>query len=65
MSASAMDVSRFGTARPGFETDSENWPPNVRAAHQKPSPTSAHLGLALLAANRDGGIVEMAFNADD
>ena len=65
MSASAMDVSRFGTERPGFETDSENWPPNVKAAHQKPSPTSAHLGLALLAVNSDGGIVEMAFNADD
>jgi uncharacterized protein (TIGR00369 family) len=65
MSANAIDVSRLGTARSGFETASENWPPNVKAAHGKPSPTSAHLGLEILAVNQADGIVEMAFNADD
>lgn len=65
MSASAIDVSRLGTARDGFETESENWPPNVKAAHEKPSPTSAHLGLELLAVDKQAGIAEMAFNAGD
>lgn len=65
MSATAIDVSLLGTSRKGFETDSENWPPNVKAAHKKPSPTSTHLGLELLGVNRADGIVEMAFNAGD
>jgi len=65
MTAPAKDISQLGTPRDGFETDSENWPPNVKAAHQKPSPTSAHLGLELLAVDKAGGAVEMAFNASD
>jgi uncharacterized protein (TIGR00369 family) len=65
MSATTIDVSRLGTSRTGFETDSENWPPNVKAAYKKPSPTSAHLGLELLGVNKADGIVEMAFNAGD
>lgn len=65
MSTNPIDVSRLGSARTGFETACENWPPNVKAAHEKPSPTSAHLGLELLAVDKQGGIVEMAFNAGD
>lgn len=60
-----IDVKLFGTARAGFETAVENWSPNIKAAHDKPSPSSAHLGLELLAANAQAGIVEMAFNATD
>lgn len=59
----SIDLNLFGTARPGFDTQVENWPPNIKAAHDKPSPSSAHLGLELLAANSAAGIVEMAFNA--
>ncbi len=65
MSATAINVAELGTSRDGFETDSENWPPNVKAAHDKPSPTSAHLGLQLLAVDKQGGCVEMAFNAGE
>lgn len=65
MSQTAIDTKLLGTKRDGFETDSENWPPNVKAAHQKPSPTSSHLGLELLAVDKAGGVVEMAFNASD
>lgn len=65
MSSTAIDIEALGSMRDGYETESENWPPNVKAAHTKPSPTSAHLGLELLAVNRQAGIVEMAFNADD
>ena len=65
MSSTEINVSQLGTARDDFETDSENWPPNVKAAHDKPSPTSAHLGLELLAVDKARGIVEMAFNASD
>lgn len=61
----AIDLDEFGTARPGFETDVAHWSPNIKAAHEKPSPSSAHLGLELLAANREAGIVEMAFHATD
>ena len=65
MEHTKIDISRFGTARDGFSTDSENWPPNVKAAHEKPSPSSAHLGLELLAVDQPRGMVEMAFNAAD
>lgn len=51
--------------RGGFTDDPKAWPPNLQSAHKKPSPTSAHLGLELLAANREAGIVEMAFEAED
>jgi uncharacterized protein (TIGR00369 family) len=65
MSDMSINIDEFGTARPGFETIVANWPPNIRAAYEKPSPSSAHLGLELLAANAEAGIVEMAFNASD
>ena len=65
MSAPAQMPKQIGQARDGFTTDAENWPPNVKSAHKKPSPTSAHLGLELLAVNQEAGIVEMAFNATD
>ena len=65
MSATAINVARLGTARDDFDINVENWPPNVKAAHEKPSPTSAHLGLELLAVDKAGGTVEMAFNAGD
>ena len=65
MSDLAIDVKLFGTARDGFETAVENWSPNIRAAHEKPSPSSEHLGLELLAADKQAGIVEMAFNATE
>lgn len=58
-------IDTIGTARDGFTTNVEDWPPNVKSAHAKPSPTSAHLGLELLAVNKQAGIVEMAFNASD
>ena len=61
----AISIESFGTARGDFETAPENWPPNIKAAHEKPSPTSAHLGLHLLAVDRAAGIVEMAFQAGD
>ena len=63
MSAPAQMPKQIGQARDGFTTDAGNWPPNVKSAHKKPSPTSAHLGLELLAVNQEAGIVEMAFNA--
>ena len=44
MNATAINVASLGAARDDFETNAENWPPNVKAAHDKPSPTSAHLG---------------------
>ena len=65
MSAPAQMPIKIGEARDGFTTDAEKWPPNVKSAHKKPSPTSKHLGLELLAVNREAGIVEMAFNATD
>lgn len=65
MSDLTINVAAFGTARAGFETAVEKWSPNIRAAHDKPSPSSAHLGLELLAANAEAGIVEMAFNATE
>ena len=65
MSSYAFDVGVFGTRRDGFSVDKEAWPPNVKSADKKPSPTSAHLGLDLLAVDKDNGIVEMAFNASD
>ena len=65
MSAPAQMPKKIGEARDGFTTDAEKWPPNVKSAHKKPSPTSEHLGLELLAVNREAGIVEMAFNATD
>ena len=65
MSAPAQMPEQIGQARDGFTTDAESWPPNVKSAHNKPSPTSAHLGLELLAVNQEAGIVEMAFNATD
>jgi uncharacterized protein (TIGR00369 family) len=65
MSAYNFDKTVFGTAREGFTTDKENWPPNVKSADKKPSPTSAHLGLDLLAVDQAQGIVEMAFDASD
>mgnify|MGYP002630546163 FL=1 len=65
MSSYAFDVEVFGTRRDGFSVDKEAWPPNVKSADKKPSPTSAHLGLDLLAVDKDNGIVEMAFNASD
>ena len=65
MGSMQINTDSFGTKRDLFETDSENWPPNVKAAHDKPSPTSAHLGLELLAVDKTGGAVEMAFNASD
>lgn len=45
--------------------DPDDWPPNVRAAHEKPSPTSAHLGLEILRVDRPAGVVEMAFEASE
>ena len=63
MQRAHISVDILGTARDGFVTESDAWPPNVKAAHNKPSPSSAHLGLQLLAVDRDQGIVEMAFNA--
>ena len=63
MDHTRIDTNVFGTQRDGFLTDSESWPPNVKAAHQKPSPSSAHLGLELLAVDQPRGMVEMAFNA--
>lgn len=65
MSSYAFDVEVFGTRRDGFSIDKETWPPNVKSADKKPSPTSAHLGLDLLAVDKENGIVEMAFNASD
>lgn len=65
MSATAINIAGLGSPRDDFETNAENWPPNVKAAHQKPSPTSTHLGLELLAVDKAGGTVEMAFNAGD
>ena len=65
MSSYAFDVEVFGARRDGFSVDKEAWPPNVKSADKKPSPTSAHLGLDLLAVDKDNGIVEMAFNASD
>ena len=65
MSITAINIARLGTARDDFETNADKWPPNVKAAHDKPSPTSAHLGLELLAVDKAGGTVEMAFNASD
>lgn len=65
MDSLAISIDSFGTARDDFETAAENWPPNIKAAHEKPSPTSAHLGLELLAVDRAAGIVEMAFQASD
>ena len=65
MSAPDQMPEQIGQARDGFTTEAEKWPPNVKSAHKKPSPTSAHLGLELLAVNQEAGIVEMAFNATD
>ena len=45
MSAPAQMPKQIGQARDGFTTDAGNWPPNVKSAHKKPSPTSAHLWL--------------------
>ena len=53
MNATAINVASLGAARDDFETNAKNWPP-VRAAHDKPSPTSAHLGLELLAVDKAG-----------
>ena len=47
MSAPAQMPKKIGEARDGFTTDAEKWPPNVKSAHKKPSPTSEHLGLEL------------------
>ena len=58
-------IDQIGRARGQFSTDPQDWPPNVKAAHKKPSPTSSHLGLDLLAVDRAGGVVEMGFNASD
>lgn len=60
-----FQLAAFGQQRDAFITNAQDWPPNVKAAHDKPSPTSAHLGLELLAVNRADGVVEMAFNAQD
>ena len=65
MSAYAFDVAVFGSPRDGFTTDKETCPPNVKSADKKPSPTSAHLGLDLLAVDAENGVVEMAFEASD
>ena len=65
MSAPAQMPEQIGQARDGFTTEAEKWPPNVKSAHKKPSPTSAHLGLELLAVNQQAGIVEMAFDATE
>ncbi len=56
-------IEQVGQQRGQFITDPQGWPPNVKAAHAKPSPSSVHLGLELLAVDGDAGIVEMAFNA--
>ena len=64
MEHSTIDVSLLGTARDSYVTDPAQWPPNVKAAHEKPSPSSAHLGLELLAVDQAAGRVEMAFNAE-
>ena len=65
MDHTKLDVSVFGTPRDGFRVAVEDWPPNVKAASDKPSPSSAHLGLELLAVDVARGIVEMAFQAGD
>ncbi|MDG1691490.1 MAG: PaaI family thioesterase [Alphaproteobacteria bacterium] len=65
MDHTKIDIDEFGTARDGFITSAQDWPPNVKAAEDKPSPSSAHLGLELLAVDRERGMVEMAFNASD
>ena len=65
MSAPAQMPEQIGQTRNGFTTEAENWPPNVKSAHKKPSPTSAHLGLELLAVNQQAGVVEMAFDATE
>ena len=65
MSAYQFDAATIGRARKNFTTNADIWPPNVKAAHKKPSPTSAHLGLQLLAVDRESGIVEMAFEAGE
>ena len=65
MEHTKIDVAVLGTARDGFVTDVAAWPPNVKAAYDKPSPSSAHLGLQLLAVDRARGAVEMAFEAAD
>ena len=65
MDHTKIDMDQFGTARDGFITRAEDWPPNVKAADEKPSPSSAHLGLELLAVDRDRGVVEMAFQASE
>ncbi len=60
-----FDITTFGTKRGGFICTPEAWSPNVRAAHEKPSPTSAHLGLELLAVDTQAGLVEMVFHASE
>lgn len=64
MDHTKIDISVLGTARDGFSIVVDDWPPNVQAAHEKPSPSSAHLGLELLAVDQARGMVEMAFNAE-
>ena len=58
MSAPAQMPKQIGQARDGFTTDAENGRQMSKSAHKKPSPTSAHLGLELLAVNQEAGIVK-------
>ena len=44
MDHTRIDTNVFGTQRDGFLTDSENWPPNVKAAHQKAVPQFGAFG---------------------
>lgn len=41
----------------------ENWPPNIKAALKRMAPASKYLGLEILDADKEQGIVKLAFNA--
>ncbi len=48
-----------------YTQDPEAWPPNMQAAHRKPSPASSYLGLTLLGVSREAGLAEMRFDASE
>jgi uncharacterized protein (TIGR00369 family) len=52
-------------AQADFTRDPESWPPNVQAAHRKPSAASDYLGLELLGVSKEAGMAEMMFHATD
>ncbi len=52
-------------AQSDYTQDPEAWPPNMQAAHRKPSPASQYLGLTLLGVSREAGLAEMMFEASE